>query len=290
MNPEKIELTLPDSITLRGLRWNPGAPVKVLALHGWLDNAHSFLPLARLLPDQIELLAIDQAGHGWSDHRSGHSWYYLADFVRDIDQLTSVLNWNRFSLLGHSLGGAVSCMTAAALAEQVQALAVVEGLGPLPGDPQQSAGRLGEALAGLKQAAKTRLRQHPSPDAAAAARLKTNPMQPASAELLVKRGLQQTDDGWVWRTDTRLRVASPVRFTEIEIQYMLEGIKCPVLQVMPDPPAAFMSIPHMQRRRAMISDYRQIDIPGHHHVHMDNPEPCAAAIFPFLIEHQDANS
>ncbi len=287
MSPEPLEFSLPTGLTLRGLHWNPGAPIRVLALHGWLDNAHSFLPLAKLLPENIQLIAIDQAGHGWSDHRLGHSWYYLADFVRDVELLAKLLQWPKFFLLGHSLGGAVSCMTAAALPTQVRALGVIEGLGPLPGEPQQSASRLQQALTGLNQAASTRLRRHPNPDAATQARLKTNQMLPASAALLVERGLQQIDDGWVWRSDPRLRVASPVRFTEAEIQYLIAGIDCPVLQVMPNPPSAFMSKPHMQRRMAMLKNYRQVDVDGHHHVHMDQPGSCAAAIFPFFIEHQD---
>ena len=49
---------------LRGGR--AGAP-KVLALHGWLDNAASFVPLAAHL-DDIELIALDLPGHGRSAH------------------------------------------------------------------------------------------------------------------------------------------------------------------------------------------------------------------------------
>lgn len=287
MKPQTIEQPLASGLTLRGLSWNAGAPVKVLALHGWLDNAHSFLPMAEFLPDDIELIAIDQAGHGLSDHRRGGGWYFLADYVRDAALLADSLDWPAFSLLGHSLGGAISCMTAAAMPDRVQALALIEGLGPLSGGPQQSATRLREALNGLQQATRTQLRRHTSPDAAAQARLKTNRMQPASANLLVKRGLQQVDDGWVWRTDPRLRIASPIRFTESEVLYMLGGIACPVFQIMPDPPAPFMSMPHMRRRRAMVKNYRQADIHGHHHVHMDSPQACAEVLFPFLLNPTD---
>src|SRR5204862_6383008 len=47
--------------TLAALRWtspSEGAPVRVLALHGWLDNAASFAPLAPHLPG-LDLVALD---------------------------------------------------------------------------------------------------------------------------------------------------------------------------------------------------------------------------------------
>ncbi len=284
---EPLELKLPSDVTLRGLRWNRGASVQVLALHGWLDNAHSFLPMAPFLPDSIDLVAIDQAGHGWSEHRPDGGWYSMMDFARDAELVADALGWQAFSLLGHSLGGAISCLIAAGLPQRVRCLTIVEGLGPLPGEPQQAATRMREALAGLKQASLTQLRRHVTPEAAAQARLKTNRMLPDSAAQLVERGLRQTSEGWVWRTDPRLRIASPMRFTESEILYLLAGIRCPVFQIMPDPPSKFMSMPHMQRRKAMLDDYQQLDVAGHHHVHMDAPETCASALFDFLLHHQD---
>ena len=38
-------------LTLRALAFGPATGRRVLAVHGWLDNAHSFAPLAAALPD-----------------------------------------------------------------------------------------------------------------------------------------------------------------------------------------------------------------------------------------------
>lgn len=284
-----FEQQLPNGLNLSGLRWNTNAPIKVLAVHGWLDNAHSFLPIAEHLPDNIDFIAIDLAGHGHSDHRSTDSWYFLVDFIRDIGLLVDALNWPQFSLLGHSLGGAISCLSAAAYPERIQRLAIVEGLGPLPGEPHQSATRLRDAVHGLNQVKHTQLRRHNSPQSAIKARLQSNRMKASSAALLIERGLQQVSDGWIWRTDPRLRIASPVRFTEAEILYALEDIHCPVLQVVPEPLSGLMPVRQMQRRKAMLKHYTEVQVNGHHHVHMDEPLACAKPIFSFLNNHLDSS-
>lgn len=57
MKAAAIDIHLPWG-TLKGLHWaRPGAP-KVMCLHGWLDNAASFVPLAPQLED-FDLLALD---------------------------------------------------------------------------------------------------------------------------------------------------------------------------------------------------------------------------------------
>ena len=44
-----------------------GKPL-LIALHGWLDNGASFLPLAPYLAD-FHLVCVDLPGHGHSDHK-----------------------------------------------------------------------------------------------------------------------------------------------------------------------------------------------------------------------------
>lgn len=67
-------------LALRGERYAPAAPSaktdegRWLLLHGWLDNADSFSQLApRLCAADAaifgDVVALDMAGHGLSDHR-----------------------------------------------------------------------------------------------------------------------------------------------------------------------------------------------------------------------------
>ena len=50
---------------IAGLRFGRQGAIPVLALHGWLDNAASFVPLARHLAG-LDLVAVDLPGHGRS--------------------------------------------------------------------------------------------------------------------------------------------------------------------------------------------------------------------------------
>lgn len=46
--------------------WGEGNPIKILCLHGWLDNSNSFNVLAPYLLENgnFEIVAIDHVGHG----------------------------------------------------------------------------------------------------------------------------------------------------------------------------------------------------------------------------------
>ena len=77
-------------LILRGWQSGPADGPLCLCLHGWLDNANSFLPLAEKLP-QLQLVAIDLPGHGQSDHRSPDAHYHFLDWVDDVVQLLHLL-------------------------------------------------------------------------------------------------------------------------------------------------------------------------------------------------------
>jgi len=88
-----------------GLRWRLG-DTPVLALHGWLDNAHSFVPLSDHL-DGLDLVAIDFPGHGFSMPRPDGVRYHFDDYSFDVLAVLDDLGWERCNILGHSLGGEI---------------------------------------------------------------------------------------------------------------------------------------------------------------------------------------
>jgi pimeloyl-ACP methyl ester carboxylesterase len=279
---EAIEAKLASGLTLRGLSWGPADAPAIVCLHGWLDNAMSFAALARELPD-YRLLALDWPGHGLSDHRPLGTWYHFVDYVDDLGMALDALDIERADLLGHSLGGAVASVYAAARPARVARLLVIEGLGPLGSEPGQALSALEK---GLDQRARFRSRGdgtvYPDIAAVVAARAKVGGMSLEAAEALVARGLEPVADGFRWRSDPRLTVASPNRFGEARIRAWLEAIASPTLLVLADPPMAYIDASMMAARLDIVKGMAVVRIPGHHHLHMEDPEPVASAIRAFL--------
>lgn len=108
---------------------------RILCLHGWMDNCRSFHHLApallQKLPD-IDLIALDFPGHGWSSHKSNDGPpLVLAETAFYVAEAVHQLQWQDestpFTLIGHSMGAAISCLYAAAFPEQVEKLVLLEG-------------------------------------------------------------------------------------------------------------------------------------------------------------------
>lgn len=79
VGPIDCRVVLSPSVTL-ALRRHGAPPssatVRILALHGWLDNALSFDSLASCLPASWCIVAVDFAGHGLSSHRPEGTFYH----------------------------------------------------------------------------------------------------------------------------------------------------------------------------------------------------------------------
>ncbi|WP_293752100.1 alpha/beta fold hydrolase [uncultured Paraglaciecola sp.] len=112
------------NITLCGIGYGDPSKPMILALHGWLDNAASFQPIAEYLNDYY-ILAIDITGHGLSSHRSDGANYHLTDFVFDIHELVESQGWSSFVLMGHSMGGVlISTAIAAGTLPEIEVAAI----------------------------------------------------------------------------------------------------------------------------------------------------------------------
>ncbi len=273
--------------TLEGLHWsNPGAP-RVLCLHGWLDNAASFVPLAPYLKD-FDLLALDFAGHGFSSHRPETSHYYFPEHLYDVDAALDVLGWDACHIIGHSMGGGVASCFASALPERVKRLVLLDAVGILTLPTEQTAKQLRLSMKSVRKN-RSFLRPYESVEEAMLARQKSSPLSDEAARLLCERSLEHTGDYYQWRTDPRLNWRSPQLLSDAQALDLLTAIRSPTLVITSASVLDYLGEDMMHKRLAAIADCKHVTDEGHHHFHMEQAERTGAAITEFLLQEEHKN-
>ncbi|MFC0717324.1 alpha/beta fold hydrolase [Luteimonas padinae] len=275
-----FELALPGG-TVRGLRAGTEGAPRVLALHGWLDNAASFVPLAPHLPG-LDLVVPDLPGHGRSDHLPRGMDYSFAGAVHTVLDIADALGWERFTLLGHSMGAGIASLVTAACPERVERLVAIEALGALAEVPGRTVERLREAVAATRALPGKRLRVFPDLELAVRARMQANGLAADVARLLVERGTDAVEGGWRWSSDPRLTLPTMVRMTEAQIEDLVAGITCPAKIVFADPAQPYLPDPVRRARAALLPAGDLVVLAGGHHLHMEQPGEVAAVIAGFL--------
>jgi pimeloyl-ACP methyl ester carboxylesterase len=281
-SPEEIELTVLGQ-SVRGWTVGPEDGQPILAMHGWLDNANSFFPLAALLGQSYRLVSVDLPGHGLSDHRPAGASYAFADWVAPALGIADALGWDRFILLGHSMGAGIASLVAGAFPDRIQALILLEGLGPLTTEPEKAVAQLARHV---KNRLGSEVERNPrvfQDREEAASRLSeaVQGLKIESARLLVERGTRSVDGGYTWSTDTRLRTPSVLRFTEEHVLAFLGAIAAPAFLVLGDSGMRFPESIYSRRREA-LKGLQVVKLEGGHHLHMENVEAVGEAVLNFL--------
>ena len=267
---------------IAGLRSGTAGAPRVLALHGWLDNAASFVPLAPHLGD-VELVAPDLPGHGQSFHLAPGADYSFAGAVHAVLDVADALEWETFTLLGHSMGAGIASLVAAGCPERVERLVAIEALGALPDLAERTAARLREAVVARRALRDKQLRVFADPAPAVRARMAANALGEASARLLVERGLKEVEGGFTWSSDPRLTLPTMVRMTPEQVDDLVAGITCRTRVIYADPPQPYLPEPERSRRARLLPRGELVVVPGGHPLHMERPADVAAAIGDFLV-------
>jgi len=270
-------------VAVRGLslrvreRGPPDGPASVL-LHGWLDHRGSFDLLAPLLPGRT--VAVDQRGHGDSSWAGAGAFYHFVEYLGDLDGLLRELQLpGPVRLVGHSMGGAVSLLYAAARPELVAHVTLLDAAPLLI-----AKGEVPDRLSGwLEDLGRPRVRRAvASVDEARERMLRANPdLTPAAASLLA-RGAVGPDPArggaLAWKWDPLLRARSPLPYTQEVLQEILGRVRAPALLLR----AERGHLPGEQELRSWLSAVPALDIetvPGaSHHLHIEQPERVAGRI------------
>ena len=103
-------------------------PRKVIALHGWFGHARGWGPYAQHInTNDYSVAFLDYRGYG--RRRGSGGPYTMAQIAQDTLALADQLGWERFALIGHSMGGMAIQHVLADAPDRVQALV---GVTPVP--------------------------------------------------------------------------------------------------------------------------------------------------------------
>lgn len=117
-------------LRLHYLEWGDPGRLPLLVVHGIGDNCHTWEPFAAMASAAFHIIALDQRGHGNSDW-SVPPAYSCEDYVRDLGAVIDQLNFEKFILMGHSMG-ALHCTTYASLRPQRVAALIHIDIEPHP--------------------------------------------------------------------------------------------------------------------------------------------------------------
>ena len=265
---DEFKIIVP-GFTIACKTWGNKNQPPILALHGWLDNANSFAPLAAFLQNEFYLIAVDLPGHGLSSHLAPGCNYHFIDGIFNIVNIMNALGYEKLHLLGHSLGACLASLVAGVVPDKLSSLALIEALGPFSGPEQACRSQLanyvnylGDDISGAKPYASMEL--------AAKARAKSGHLPMEFARILCQRGVKEEQGKFFWCHDRRLVHPTPLRLTEMQIISCLEGIDTKSCLITADNGFEFNKA-DIQNRVNAVQNLAVINMPGGHHLHMENP-------------------
>lgn len=114
-------MTIPQNVVGDG-------PLKVLALHGWFGSAAGWGMLPELIDtERFSYAFLDYRGYGARREVAGE--YTVAEIAADAVSLADELGWDRFAVVGHSMGGSAAQRVLADVPDRLTALI---GISPVP--------------------------------------------------------------------------------------------------------------------------------------------------------------
>lgn len=278
-------------LRLHFVDWGNESKPPLVLVHGGKDHARNWDWVARALRPDYHVIAPDLRGHGDSAWAQG-STYTLPEYVLDLAQLIDVLGLAPVTLIGHSMGAAVSLYYTGVYPEKVRKLVAIEGMGAPPEMRVLNENReLWEMTAAwidaVKSGARRLPRRYATIDEAAARMRAENPnLSPEQARHLTVHGVARNEDGtFGWKFDNASRPLFPQRSAPGTFERLWQRITCPTLLV--HGRDGWHGDPGQDGRAAHIAQSRVVEIPNAGHwVHHDRLDAFLAATRAFLAEAQ----
>lgn len=251
--------------------------INILALHGWLDNSASFLPLFESL-QQVNLYAVDFPGHGKSSWREPQAHYYLIDYVEDVARIIEALNLSGpVILLGHSMGAMVANLFAATFPAKIDGLILIEGVGFVTTPESDVTTQLAKAIRHRLEKRVYREKYYDNLQQLIDARVKISDLSADHAKIILQRNSLSNEQGVKLTIDPKLKHHSGFRFCPSQAHQICQQIRHKVLLILGKQGPASMHKEFLNYR----DDFGELTteyVEGGHHCHMESPQEVAKLV------------
>ncbi|EEB12407.1 valacyclovir hydrolase, putative [Pediculus humanus corporis] len=278
---------------ISGVWWGSKTKQPVLALHGWQDNAGTWDKLSPYLLPEISILAIDLPGHGLSSHYPPGQMYYLFwDGVYVVRRIVNYFKWQKVTILGHSLGGAIGFLYAGCFPNDIDKLISIDIVSPTILEPPYQVNKAGENIDKILKYEKLTEDNIPCYDYEEMINIVENAYKGSvtrdSCKILMKRGMSPSPggDGYYFARDVRLKAAG-LGFLSFElIMEFARNIKCFVLNIKGKPGMSFQKPQYYhtvldELKKNTSVEFHEVN--GTHHLHLNNPERIKDIVKTFLL-------
>jgi pimeloyl-ACP methyl ester carboxylesterase len=127
---ETTRISLSTGVTLKVAQGGPAGAEAIIFLHGFPESHRTWRHVAPALAEKYRVIAPDQRGFGASDKPVGVDKYRSQETIADIFALADAYKIDRFTLVGHDWGGAISWGAALAQPQRLNRLVIINAPHP----------------------------------------------------------------------------------------------------------------------------------------------------------------
>ena len=183
-------------VPIHYLEWGEREKPGIVFVHGGSAHAHWWAHLAPMFIERYHPVAIDLSGHGDSGRRTDYAFEVWAEEIMAVCAATGIEDPP--VLVGHSMGGMTSIVTAALHGDRLRGAIIVDSPVTEP-DPEREEATRGRAFRNPKT----------YPDLASAVKhFRLVPTQPPGPpyimDYIARHSLHEVEGGWTWKFDPNI--------------------------------------------------------------------------------------
>ena len=253
-----------------------GAGAPLLLVHGFGGAKEDFADHVERLAEHATVVVFDHRGHGASDHPTGTAAYSLERLTADTLGVADHLGFERFRLLGHSMGGMVARRVVLGHPERVDTLVLMDtGAGPPPTlDPATV--DLGAEIARTDGMAVLKAVQDEVSPLGTPAHERLLATRPGYREFGERKWAALSRDMWIALATEIVRQPDQLE--------ALRAVRCPTLVIVGEQDEVFLDA--SRAMAATIPGATLVVVPdAGHSPQFENPEAWFAAVERFLAAH-----